>query len=166
MINKINEYKDLYDFCEIIPVSATKNDNVSRLITILKKYLPDNVKYFPDDNKTSSSMEFRITEIVREKVMNLTEDEIPHSIACVLSDYQEKDNIAYIYVDIVTDREALRKIILGKNGIKIKEIGMEARKDLEVLLGKQVYIELYVRVLRKWRDKEKYLRELGIINVR
>lgn len=163
IINKINEYKDLYDFCEIIPVSALKNDNVKRVIEVLKGYLPDTVKYFPDENKTSSSMEFRITEIVREKVMNLTEDEIPHSIACVLTDYQEINNIAHIYVDIVTDREALRKIILGKQGIKIKEIGMEARKDLEVLLGKQVYIELYVRVLKKWRDREKYIKELGIL---
>ena len=136
---------------------------MKRVIEVLKGYLPDTVKYFPDDNKTSSSVEFRITEIVREKVMNLTEDEIPHSVACVLTDYQEIDNIAHIYVDIVTDREALRKIILGKQGIKIKEIGMEARKDLEVLLGKQVYIELYVRVLKKWRDREKYIKELGIL---
>ena len=164
IISKIDEYKDLYDFCEIIPVSALKNDNVKRVVEVLKGYLPDNVKYFPDDDKTSSSLEFRITEIVREKVMDLTEDEIPHSVACVLTDYLEKNNVIHIYVDIVTDREALRKIILGKNGIKIKEIGMEARKDLEVLLGKQVYIELYVRVLRKWRDREKYIRELGILN--
>ena len=163
ILNKINEYKDLYDFCEIVPLSAEKNDNVDRLITTLKKYLPDNVKYFADDDKTSSTMDFRISEIVREKVMNLTEEEIPHSIACILTDYEEKNNIINIFVDIITDREALRKIILGKNGIKIKQIGIEARGDLERLLGKQVYLELYVRVLKKWRDKEKYLRELGIV---
>ncbi len=163
IITKINEYKDLYDFCEIIPVSAEKNDNVNRLINTLKGYLPDSVKYFNESDKTSSSKEFRITEIVREKVMNLTEDEIPHSIACVLTDYHESDNIINIYVDIVTDREALRKIILGKQGLKIKEIGMASRKDLESLLGKQVYLELFVRVLKKWRDREKYLKELGII---
>ncbi len=163
ILKKIDEYKDLYDFVEIVPVSARKNDNVDRLISVIKKYLPDNIKYFSETDKTSSSMEFRITETVREKVMNLTEDEIPHSIACILNNYDDKENIVNIGVDIVTDREALRKIILGKQGLKIKEIGMEARKDLELMLGKQVYLDLYVRVLKKWRDKEKYLRELGIL---
>lgn len=163
IMKKINEYKDLYDFCEIIPLSASKNDNVDRLIKALKSYLPDNVKYFSETEKTSSSKEFRISEAVREKIMNLTEDEIPHSIACVLTGYEEKDTIINIYVDIVTDREALRKIIIGKQGAKLKEIGTEARRDLEKMLKKQVYLELYVRVLRKWRDREKYLRDLGIL---
>lgn len=163
IIDRINDYKDLYDFAEIVPVSALKNDNIYRLIKVLKNYLPDNVRYFDDDEKTSSTLEFRITEIVREKVMNLTEDEIPHSIACVLSEYEEKDDIVNIYVDIVTDRENLRKMILGKGGQKIKEIGIESRDDLEKLLKKQVFLDLYVRVLKNWRDKEKYLRELGIL---
>lgn len=163
ILNKINEYKDLYDFCEIVPVSASNNDNVSRLIKILKNYLPDNIKYFNEEDKTSSSMEFRITEIVREKVMNLTEDEIPHSVACILTEFEEKPDIVNIYVDIIIDREALRKIILGKQGLKIKEIGMASRKELEIIFNKKVYLELYVRVLKKWRDKEKYMKELGII---
>lgn len=163
ILTKIDEYKDLYDFIEIIPLSAGKNDNVDRLIKVLKNYLPDNVKYFSETDKTSSSKEFRITEIVREKVMNLTEDEVPHTIACILTSYEEKENIINIFVDIVTEREALRKIILGKQGSKIKEIGIEARKDLEQMLNKQVYLELYVRVLKKWRDKEKCMKELGIL---
>ena len=163
ILKKIDEYKDLYDFAEIIPLSAYKNDNVDRLLKTLKNYLPDNVKYFPETDKTSSTKEFRITEIVREKVMNQTEEEIPHTIACVMTSYEEKEEIIYIYVDIITERDALRKIILGKQGNKIKEIGIEARRDLEVLLKKQVYLELYVRVLKKWRDKEKYMKDLGLL---
>ncbi len=163
IIKKIDEYKDLYDFVEIIPLSAFKNDNVDRLINVLKNYLPDKVKYFSETDKTSSSKEFRITEIVREKVMNLTDDEIPHTIACILTEYEEKNNIINIFIDVITERESHRKIILGKHGTKIKEIGMEARVDLEKLLNKKVYLELYVRVLKKWRDKEKYMKELGLL---
>ena len=84
--------------------------------------------FFKSD-KTSSTKEFRITEIVREKVMNLTEEEVPHTIACVMTSYEEKENIIEIFVDIITEREALRKIVLGKQGSKIKEIGIEARRD-------------------------------------
>lgn len=164
ILKKIDEYKDLYDFVEIIPLSAYKNDNVDRLLKVLKNYLPDNVKYYSETDKTSSTKEFRITEIVREKVMNLTEDEIPHTIACVMTNYEDKKDIVNIYVDIITEREALRKIILGKQGSKIKEVGIEARKDIEALLGKQIYLELYVRVLKKWRDKEKYMKDLGLLH--
>ncbi len=161
LIKKIDEVKDLYNFAEIVPVSATLSDNVERLITVLEKYLTDNVKYFPDNDITSSSLEFRLCEIVREKILELTDDEVPHSVACVLSDITEEENITNIYIDIIVDREALKKIIIGKNGIMLKSIGMKARIDMEHILGKQVYLELYVKVLKKWRDKEKYLNELG-----
>lgn len=79
----------------------------------------------------------------------------------MLTDINEENNIVNVYVDIIVDRESLKKIIIGKKGLMLKEIGMKARKDMEVLLGRQVYLELYVRVLKKWRDKEKYLNELG-----
>ncbi len=161
ILSKINEYKDLYEFAEIIPVSAIDNDNVDRLIKVIKGYLTDEVKYFPDSDKTSLSKEFRICELVREKVLEETNDEIPHCATCIMNSYEEKDNIVNIYVDIIVDRTNIRKIILGKNGSKIKEIGIKARADIEKLLGKQVYLELFVKVLRKWRDKEKLLKELG-----
>lgn len=161
ILKKIDEYKDIYEFAEIVPISAIKNDNVDRLIKILKNYLTDNVKYFLDNEKTSLPMNFRICEIVREKVFAETMDEIPHSITCLLTNYNDEKNIININVDIIVDRESIRKIILGKDGVKIKKIGIDARSDLEKLLGKQVYLELYVRVIKKWRDKEKLLKELG-----
>lgn len=158
---KINEYKNLYEFAEIIPVSAKKNDNVDRLIKVLKEYLPDNVRYFPDDEVTTSSLDFRLAEIVREKVFLYTNEEVPHKISCVLSDFYDEEDICNIYIDIIVDRDSLRKIILGKNGDLIKQIGTESRVDMEKLLGKKVYLELYVKTIKKWREKEKVIKDLG-----
>ena len=161
ILKKIDEVKDLYPFAEIVPVSALENDNVDRLITVVSKYLTDTVKYFPDEEVTSSPLEFRLCEIVREKVLELTEEEVPHSCTCVLADMTEDDKTINVYIDIVVDRDAIKKIIIGKNGSMLKEIGSRARSEMEVILGKQVYLELYVKTLKKWRDKEKYLNELG-----
>ncbi len=161
IIKKIDETKDLYNFAEIVPVSALEDDNIDRLLEVLTKYLTDNVKYFPAEEITSSSLEFRLCEIVREKILELTEDEVPHSVACILSDLTEDNDTINIYIDIIVDRDSLKKIIIGKKGIMLKNIGMKARQDMEHILGKQVYLELYVKTLKKWRDKEKYLNELG-----
>ncbi len=161
LLLKIDEVKNLYNFAEIVPVSSVKNDNIDRLLKVLENYLTDTVKYFPDEDITSSSLEFRLVEIVREKILELTEDEVPHSVACVLNDMTEDENTINIYIDIIVDRDALKKIIIGKAGIMLKSIGMSARQDMEQLLGRQVYLELYVKTLKKWRDKEKYLNELG-----
>ena len=161
LLIKITEYKDIYDFAEIVPISALKKDNVNRLIDVTKKYLTDNVKYFMDDEVTSSSDEFRICEAVRESILNLTNDEVPYSVTCVINNIEKKENIIDIYVDIIVDRDNLKKIIIGKKGVKLKEIGIKARREIEKILGKQVYLELYVKTLKKWRDKEKYLNDLG-----
>ena len=161
LLIKITKYKDIYDFTDIVPISALKKDNVNRLVEVIKKYLTDNVKYFMDDEITSSSDEFRICEAVRESILNLTSDEVPYSITCVLNNIEKGKDIINIYVDIIVDRDNLKKIIIGKKGVKLKEIGIKARSEIEKILGKQVYLELYVKTLKKWRDKEKYLTELG-----
>lgn len=161
ILNKIDEVKDLYDFSEIVPISASTGDNVGRLIEVIKKYLKDEVKYYPSEEVTSEPIEKRLAEIVREKVLNLTNEEVPHSVHTILTDITEDDKTINVYVDIIVDRDSLKKIIIGKKGLMLKEIGMLARKDMELLLKKQVYLELYVKTLKKWRDKEKYLNELG-----
>ena len=163
ILKKIDEYKNLYEFAEIIPVSALKNDNIDRLIKVLKEYLPDNVKYFIDGETTTTEMEFRLSEIVREKIFIHTNDEVPHSISCKLVGYEEKNNIAKIYIDIIVDRDSLRKIIIGSNGSMIKTIGHEARLDMEELLGMKVYLELYCKTIKKWREKEKFIKDLGYL---
>ena len=160
---KINEYKDVYDFAEIIPVSALKNDNTNKIIKVLQGYLPDNFKYFMDGEITTLDTEFRLSEMVREKIFIHTNEEVPHSISCKLIGYEEKDGIAKVYVDIIVDRDSLRKIIVGHNGNMIKTIGHEARLDMEKLLNKKVYLELYCKTIKKWREKEKYIKDLGYI---
>lgn len=161
IFERINEYKDLYDFTEIVPISAITKDNCETLLNVIKKYLTDTMRYFDEDTITTSTISFLASEFVREKIFRLTEEEIPHSITCITSQFEEKKNIVNITVDIIVDRDSLKKIIIGKQGQLLKTIGTEARKDIEALLGKKVYLELYVKTIKNWRDKEKYLKELG-----
>lgn len=164
IMKAINEYKDLYDFAEIIPLSALKNDNVDRLIKVIKNYVNDTIKYYDDDILTNVSKYFLASEFVREKVLELTSEEIPHAVTCVTTKYEEKVNIININVDIIVSRQNLKKIIIGRGGKMLKEIGTRARVDLENTLGKQIYLELYVKTIENWRDKERYLKEFGIID--
>ncbi len=161
IFNKILEYKDLYDFKEIVPVSALKKNNLNELIKVIKNYLSDEFQYYGESDITNKSLEFLMAEIVREKVFILTEDEVPHSLTCVTRAVEVGKNSYTIYVDIIIDRESLKKIIIGASGSKIKEIGSRARKDLEELLGKNVYLDLNVKTVKNWRDKDKYLAEYG-----
>ncbi len=163
LILKINEYKDLYEFSEVVPLSALKNDNVDKLLKVLKGYLPDSVKYFMNGEVTTSELDFRLAEIVREKIFIHTEDEVPHSISCKLIGFEENEKLARVYVDIIVDRDSLRKIIVGHNGNMIKTIGQEARIEMESILGKKVYLELYCKTIKKWREKEKYIKDLGYL---
>ena len=161
ILSKIEEYMSLYNFTEVIPVSARKKDNIDRLIEVIKKYLPDNIKYFDSDTVTNSSPEFIISELIREKVLELTDEEVPHSVTCIEDELYEEEKIINIGASIIVDRENLKKIIIGKNGNMIKEIGIRARKDIEEYFGKQVYLDLFVKVIPKWRDKEKFLNMIG-----
>lgn len=158
---KINEYKDLYEFSDIIPLSALKKKNIDTLLTVIKKYLPDSVRYYDEAQITNKPLSFTISEIVREKVFSLTNEEVPHSITCVVENIKETKNNYKINVLIIIDRDSLKKIILGARGSKIKEIGIRSRMELEQILGKKVYLELFVKTIKKWRDKEKYLQEFG-----
>lgn len=161
ILKKIDEYQKLYDFAEIIPVSARKKDNTDRLLEVIKNYLPDNIKYFDDTTITSSSPSFIISEFVREKVLDLTSEEVPYAVTVVVDSLEEDERTMSIAATVIVDRENLKKIIIGKNGNMIKEIGIRARKDIEEYFGKQVYLDLFVKVIPKWRDKEKFLNMIG-----
>ncbi len=161
LIARIVEYQKLYDFNEIVPLSALSGDNTEELIKTVKKYLTDDIKYFNDDAVTSSSKRFLVSEYVREKLFNNLEEEIPHAITCVTTNYEETDKIVKINVDIIVDRESLKKIIIGHNGAMLKNVGMEARHEIEKLVDKKVYLELYVKCIPNWRDKEFVLKDLG-----
>ncbi len=164
ILKRINDYKDLYDFCEIVPVSATTKNNLDDLIKTIEKYLPDTIRYYGEDSITNKSIDFLMSEIVREKVFNYTDEEVPHSVTCVTDSVEIGKTSYSIRISIIVDRESLKKIVIGKQGEMIKKIGIDARKDLEALLGRNVYLELFVKTIKKWRNKEKYLNEFGFTN--
>lgn len=157
----ICDYKDLYNFSDIVPLSALKGKNVEELISVLKKHLTDNIKYYPEDQIINRSEEFIISEFIREKVFRLTNEEIPHSITVVCDQIIKDKNKLIINATIVVDRDSVKKIIIGKNGDMVKKIGTNARKEIERYFNKKVYLDVYVKTVKKWRDKEKYLKELG-----
>jgi len=161
LLIRITEYKDLLDFNEIIPVSALKKDNINQLIKVLKNYLPDEIAYYDKNDYTNKSKEFIMAEIIREKVFELTHEEVPHSLTCIIETIEKKKDKFIIYAAIIVDRDSLKKIIIGNKGSKIKEIGVKARKELEELIGKKVYLNLFIKTIKNWRDKEKYFSELG-----
>ena len=161
ILKRIDDYKDLYDFAEIIPVSSLTKNNIDDLVDTLKKYLPDSIKYYSDDSVTNKSIEFLMAEIVREKVFNYTNEEVPHSVTCVTESVEVGKKNYNIRISVIVDRDSLKKIVIGKNGEMIKKIGIESRKEIEQLLNKSVYLELFVKTVRKWREKEKYLNEFG-----
>ena len=162
LLHDINELKELHDFAEIIPISATKNDNVDLLISCIKKQLDEQERIFSEEELTNVTTRFIMAEFVREKVLELTHDEIPHTVTCYVENYEEDDKVVHIQVLIVVDRDNIKKIIIGKQGSMLKEIGTRARIDMENFLGKKVFLETYVKTLKNWRDQEKYFIELGL----
>ena len=161
ILKKIDQYKDLYNFDEIVPISARKMDNVDRLITVLKSKLTDNIKYYDEDMYTDKPVNFMVSELIREKILELTFEEVPHSVSVITDSMEYGRDSVNIKATIVVDRENLKRILVGKNGTMIKEIGTRARMDIEPFLGRKVYLELFVKVIPKWRDREKFLNEIG-----
>lgn len=164
ILKKINQYKDLYDFSEIVPLSVIRKEEVDILVKVLKKYLTDDIKYYDDDYITDKSNEFFISEYVREKILRYTNDEVPHSITCVTENVKVGRDATEVDVLIIVEKENIKKIIVGHQGEMIKRIGIESRKDIEKLLGRKVYLNLFVKTVPKWRDKDKYLVEFGYKN--
>ena len=162
LLKDIDELRKIYDFAEIIPISAKAHDNVDVLITSIKKYLEEQERIYDEDDLTNVSTKFIMSELVREKVLELTKDEIPHSVTCYVENYEEDEKLVHIQVLIVVDRDNLKKILIGKNGSMLKQIGTLARHDMEEFLGKKVFLETYVKTLKNWRDQEKYFDELGL----
>jgi len=161
LVKIIDEYKDVYTFSDIVPISALKDDNIEELLKVVKSYLKDNIRYYNSDQVTNLNPKFMISELVREKVLRLTTEEVPHSVTCVTTHYEVKKDIVEVYVDIIVDRDSLKKIIIGKGGAMLKEIGSQARVDIESMFDKKVYLELYCKTVPKWRDREMLLRDLG-----
>ncbi|MHC8967112.1 GTPase Era [Priestia aryabhattai] len=158
----ITNYKDLYPFAEIVPISALQGNNVERLLDQIKQRLPEGPQYYPADQVTDHPERFIITELIREKVLHGTREEIPHSIAVVMDSMQRRDNGAvYVGATIIVERDSQKGIVIGKQGKMLKEVGRKARADIEALLGSKVFLELWVKVQKDWRNRASHLRDFG-----
>ena len=157
----IETYQSKYPFEHIIPVSALKQENIKELIKVMKEYAKEDFWYYDENTLTNKNMNYLITERIREKIFRLTEEEIPYSTAVIIEHMEKKKNAYYIIANIIVDRDAVKKIIVGRYGTKIKEIGIKSREDIEELLQTKVYLEIFVKTVKKWRDQDKYLTEFG-----
>ncbi|UCZ54505.1 GTPase Era [Bacillus shivajii] len=158
----IDEYRKEFDFTEVIPISALQGNNVTTLVDQVFSYLEEGPQYYPDDQITDHPERFLIAEMIREKVLHLTHEEVPHSIAVDIEQIKERDNgKVYVGAVVVVERSSQKGIIIGKQGKMLKEIGQRAREDIEAVLGSNVFLELWVRVEKDWRNKAKYLNEFG-----
>ncbi|APO46931.1 GTPase Era [Paenibacillus sp. FSL H7-0942] len=158
----IEEYRKLHDFAEIVPVSAKHGNNVSTLLEQLGKYLPEGPQYYPDDQVTDHPEQFVCAELIREKILQMTREEVPHSIAVTIEDMKVQDNgVVYISAVIFVERDSQKGIIIGKQGALLKEVGKRARHDIQNLLGSKIFMDLWVKVKKDWRNQDRVLRDLG-----
>ena len=158
----INHYESLKKFKAVIPIAASLNFNIERLIQELVELLPEGEKYYPDDIISEASERFFVSEIIREKIFDLYEDEIPYSTEVTISDFKERTTGKdFISAEIIVERDSQKPIIIGKDGKTIKKLGEVARKSIEEFLQKEVYLELRVKVKEKWRSNEKMLKYFG-----
>jgi GTP-binding protein Era len=174
VLNKIDKLKDKaevlpliqrlqtkYDFTDIIPISASKTDNVDTLEKEVTKFLPKGPHLYPDDQITDKNTRFQIAELIREKLIRATEQEIPYSTMVEIEHYQEKEKLVDISAIIWVERDSQKAIVIGKNGEVLKRIGTLARKDIEKLINEKVFLRLWVKVKDNWADDERALRSLG-----
>lgn len=163
IVNLILEWQSRYDFAEIFPISALEGDNVERLLEYTKKALHEGPQFYPDDMITDQPERQIIAEFIREKVFQLTKEEIPHSTAVTIEmmERRPKDDKLVIHGLIYVERDSQKGIVIGKGGKLLKQIGIQARKDIENLLGEKVYLQLWVKVKNDWRDKSNILLDLG-----
>ena len=158
----MDQYSKLGDFAEIIPISALKGENVERLLGEIFKTLPDGPMFYPPDQISDQQQRTIAAELIREKAILLTEEELPYSTAVVIDRFEEGEKICRIFASVFVERESQKAIVIGKAGQKLKEIGTTARKELESFLDVKVFLELHVKVKKGWRDDEDMLRTLGL----
>lgn len=162
LIAEIEKYKDLLPFAEIVPISALQGNNVDRLVEVIGGYLPEGPMYYPKDQISDHPEQFIVAELIREKALHLTSQEIPHAIGVAVEKMtRESEERVHIEATIYVERDSQKGIVIGKQGKMLKEIGKRARQDIEMLLGSKVYLELWVKVQKDWRNKPNFIRQIG-----
>ena len=162
LFNIINEYTALYNFAAVVPVSALEDKEFPGLVEEITKHLPEGPDYFPDDMITDQPERVLAAEMIREKVLLSTRDEVPHSIAVEVDEFKVRENEdVYIRATIFVERDSQKGIVIGAKGSLLKKIGQQARRDIEALLGCKVFLELWVKVKADWRNKDKALKQFG-----
>jgi GTP-binding protein Era len=161
----IDVFRQKYNFAEIVPVSALKPENLERLMDLVVSYLPYGPKYYPDDMITDRPEQFIMAELIREKVLHLTSQEVPHGVAVVVEEVEPRsEQLVYVRAVIYTEKESHKAILIGKGGRMLKEIGRLAREEMELLLGSKIYLDLWVKVKEDWRNQDLYLKNFGYSN--
>ena len=162
LLERVESYKDALDFAGVFPISVLQGNNVNELMEALINSLPEGPQYYPADQITDHPEYFVVSELIREKILQLTQEEIPHSVA-VTVDKMQKDEFdkVHVYANIIVERKSQKGIIIGKGGRLLKEIGTRARRDIQQLLGNKVYLELWVKVEKDWRKRKSNLQEYG-----
>jgi len=158
----IDQYSRLGNFEEIIPISALTGENVDSLVQVLFKYLSEGPLFYPEDQISDQPERAIAAEMIREKLIVLTEEEMPYSTAVVIDRFEEEEKLYRIFASIFVERESQKAIVIGKGGQKLKEVGVEARQDLESFFGRKIFLELHVKVKNNWRDNDETLRSLGL----
>ena len=165
LLEAIVSYENSYPFEAVVPISAKERDNIEEVVNLLEKHLPEGPKYFPDDMITDQPERLIISDIVREKILLQTHDEIPHAIAVDVDEMKTRDDsTTYVRATIYVERDSQKGIIIGKQGAMLKTIGRQARGDIERLLATKVFLDLWVKVKKDWRNKSGMLSELGYRN--
>lgn len=159
---RLAAYRELGDFFAVIPVSALRGDNIERLVEVLGGLMPEGPRYFPEDMVTDQPERLIIAEFIREQLLHHLRDEVPHAAAVVVEEYKERDNgMIYARVTIYVERESQKAIIIGQAGRRLKAIGQDARKELERLLGIRLFLDIWVKVKKDWRNRAGALQEFG-----
>ena len=163
LISVIASFRDEHEFAGVIPISAATGENVETLIEVVKEVLPEGPQFYPSEYITDHPERFIISELIREKVLHLTHEEVPHSVAVTIDKIEniEGKNVIDVMATIVVERSSQKGILIGKGGKMLKEIGTLARKDITNLLGTKIYLELWVKVQKDWRNKKLYLNDFG-----
>ena len=163
LLAQIDDFRTQMDFKEVVPISALEGNNTEKLLEILKSNLEEGFKYFPDDMITDHPERFLVGEMIREKVLILTREEVPHSIAVTVDSMKRDEDTGKIHImaTIYVERKSQKGIILGKGGDMIRKVGKMARRDIEVMLGDKVYLETWVKIKSNWRDKKIDIQAMG-----